>query len=329
MKKILVLPVRNEEWILEKTLSCASLWADYIIVADHYSTDSTASILKHFPKVQVVKNENQFHTSNVRKTLLDAARKITGPKAIFSFDADEIPTADILDESFWEEVQRLPGGTPIEFLWINLWRSVSEYRVDGNLQSPQWKVFGFVDDNQAEYTSLNVINDHASRTPITGVPSVRFDQPKVLHFQFVDFERTMAKQAYYRMTEWIQKEHTWLSALKINLKYFPTKDERGLRLAVVPKSWFLGYEQRGVFSPTLSPTPIWQYEAAGRYFTQYGQDYFAFLDIWDIPWPGIVRSNLLRSRRIHLYIQKVLVWLLSYNNWAVRLWSRCREGRFL
>lgn len=100
MKKILVMPVKNEDWILEKTLSCASLWADHIIIADQNSTDRTLEICNKFNKVVVVKNDSQFHSSNVRKLLLDTARNFDGNNAIFSFDADEIPTSGILELSF-------------------------------------------------------------------------------------------------------------------------------------------------------------------------------------------------------------------------------------
>jgi glycosyltransferase involved in cell wall biosynthesis len=73
MKKILLFPVRNEEWILEQTLPAASLWADHIIVADHNSSDATPDILRRFPKVSIIQNTNEFHTSTIRRELLAEA----------------------------------------------------------------------------------------------------------------------------------------------------------------------------------------------------------------------------------------------------------------
>jgi glycosyltransferase involved in cell wall biosynthesis len=76
MKKIVLMPVKNEDWILEYSLSCASLWADYIIVADQNSTDRTPEICKNFDKVIYIKNDSQFHSGAVRRLLLEEARKI-------------------------------------------------------------------------------------------------------------------------------------------------------------------------------------------------------------------------------------------------------------
>ena len=42
-KVICMTPVKNEEWIMERFLAAASLWADCIIVADQHSQDRTAS----------------------------------------------------------------------------------------------------------------------------------------------------------------------------------------------------------------------------------------------------------------------------------------------
>ena len=40
-KLIVITPVKNESWILEKFLTFTSLWADYIIIADQNSTDNS------------------------------------------------------------------------------------------------------------------------------------------------------------------------------------------------------------------------------------------------------------------------------------------------
>ena len=46
-----LMPVKNEEWIIERSLSSASIWADKIIVSDQGSTDRTVEIARRFPKV--------------------------------------------------------------------------------------------------------------------------------------------------------------------------------------------------------------------------------------------------------------------------------------
>lgn len=109
MKKILVMPVKNEERILETSLASSSLWADYIIVADQYSTDRTEEICKKFEKVIYVKNNHPgLNQSIARQLLLDEARKIPGNNLIFVLDADEILSANALhDTHFWKTLDTL------------------------------------------------------------------------------------------------------------------------------------------------------------------------------------------------------------------------------
>lgn len=288
MNKILVLPVKNEAWILDYTLACASLWADHIIVADQQSTDGSRVIYKKFPKVVMIENPAQYHASDVRKLLLDEARKIEGQNVIFSFDADEVPTGHILNREFWQQVESLKPGTSIQFEWINLWRSPGQYRVDDSVNAPAWKHFGFIDDRKVSYTTLGVINDHTSRIPLETLPGTqKYELPKVLHYQFANWQRTIYKQVHYRMTEWVQKKQTWWNALKINLKYFPTKDERTLKLTPVPPAWMTGYEQHGI--PELkiqSGQRSWHEDAIAGYLKRYSADFFTPLDIWDAELAG-------------------------------------------
>ncbi len=42
---ICLTPIRNEAWILERFLQCASLWADYIIIGDQNSDDGSREIV--------------------------------------------------------------------------------------------------------------------------------------------------------------------------------------------------------------------------------------------------------------------------------------------
>lgn len=296
MKKILVMPVKNEEWILEKTLMCASLWADHILVAYQESEDDTLAILKRFSKVVILANNAKTHNSNVRKFLLDAARQYEGQNAIFSFDADEIPTAHILSDDFWKKVEALRPGTTMEMQWVNLWRSPLQYRDDDSVWSNSWKQFGFIDDRKLGYKTLDVINDHTSRIPSPELQgNVRFDFPKVLHYQFVDWGRLMSKQAYYRITEYVQSNKSFWSALKINLKYYPSKDERGLGVTLVPEEWIRAYSQEGIDLKSIkSKQPTWFDQAILRDFVTKGIESFSLLDIWDIDWNN--KQSLLFSR---------------------------------
>ena len=50
MKIIALLPVRNEAWVLEHSLSCLSAFCDVVIVSDQGSTDGSQDICRRFPK---------------------------------------------------------------------------------------------------------------------------------------------------------------------------------------------------------------------------------------------------------------------------------------
>ena len=82
---ICLTPVRNEEWILDRFLRCASLWADHIIVADQGSDDRSREIARSFPKVTLIRNDSaEFNEPERQKMLIDAARQIPGPRLLIS-----------------------------------------------------------------------------------------------------------------------------------------------------------------------------------------------------------------------------------------------------
>ena len=51
---IALMSVKNEAWMLKKSLAAAALWADVIIVGDHGSEDGSAAIAQAHPKVQFI-----------------------------------------------------------------------------------------------------------------------------------------------------------------------------------------------------------------------------------------------------------------------------------
>ena len=64
-----LMPVKNEEWIIERSLSSASIWADKIIVSDQGSTDRTVEIARRFPKVTLLDN-SKLEEFNEQEMLL-------------------------------------------------------------------------------------------------------------------------------------------------------------------------------------------------------------------------------------------------------------------
>src|SRR5437773_12541499 len=56
VRVVVVTPVRNEAWILERFLSVTSRFADHIIVADQRSSDDSRAICSRYGKVTVIDN---------------------------------------------------------------------------------------------------------------------------------------------------------------------------------------------------------------------------------------------------------------------------------
>lgn len=295
------MPVKNEDWILEKTLCAISLWADHIIVADQKSTDKTIEIVKKFSKVHVVVNNAEFHSSSVRKLLLDEARKLVpGNNLIFSFDADEIPTADIIT-SLEKIKEACNPGDSIELQWLNLWKSTTEYRDDASVFSNSWKVFGFVDDRKMEYVYTNPINDHASRVPIMSLKNVkRFNLPKVLHYQFSNWERTLSKQCYYRMIDFIYGNQRFIDVIKINHRYFTTRNTSSIKLSKIKKDMVSLYEHKGIHMEEIYSEQLhWMDIEVLKKMSTLGPKYFSLLDIWYVDWEK-KRLLAIKSGEIHV-----------------------------
>ena len=98
---ICLTPVKNEAWILERFLRCASLWADHIIVADQASEDGSREIAQRFEKVTLIRNESSDYSEAARQRLLIAQphREIAGPRLLVALDADDCLTANYIDRA--------------------------------------------------------------------------------------------------------------------------------------------------------------------------------------------------------------------------------------
>ena len=282
MKVVVIIPVKNEDWILDKTLAACSLFADHIIVSDQASWDKTPEICKKFPKVTYVENTNVYpNPENRRQLPLQHAREFGSDNIIFCLDADEMPTANIIgNTTFWDKVSALNPGEAMQLEWITLWRSVQEYRNDKSIWSPRLQPFVFRDNGTAQFSE----NDwHEGRLPegITVTEAVG-DEVKILHFHFVLWDRMLSKQAHCRIIEKVTFDR---SAVKINMRYGITKEEKRMQLATVPESWLEAYQTNGITFDDFHEGGLYWYDIEVLdNFRQLGTETFRKLDIWDIDW---------------------------------------------
>jgi len=279
MKKILVMPVKNEGWILRQTLTCASLWFDHIIIADQGSTDDTASICREFPRVILIDNPLPAYDEGPRRQLLlDAARQFDGNNLIFALDADEVLSADALDNpEFNKDLGSLLPGQSLSLPWIQLWGDAEHYNTAypwGNSRG----AFAYCDDRKLSFGDGRIL---CSRSPEASLKSnVSTDNARVLHFQFVDTPRMMSKQAYYRIFERLELKK---SVPSINWKYYVTKDRADIK--PVPENWIAAYKGRGISLNSYGHEDVtWQDVQVLKTLGKTGADALRWLDIWDIDW---------------------------------------------
>ncbi len=323
MKKIVVMPVKNEEWILEKSLACASIFVDHIIVADQGSTDSTPDICKRFPKVIYFRNESKtLNQSHARQLLLDKTRELfAGNNVILALDADEVLTSNCLgDGEFHRLLGSLEMGQSVVLQWIALWQDPAKYRSDRSIWGNSWKHFIFRDDRVSRFSDRATSEPRMPERFLAN--SIKYEPVKVLHYQFVDWDRMLAKQRRYRVYDFLQKP-SWLQALKVNDFYFITKPrslERGARLAEVPGGWNKGYA--GINLESFKRENFyWQEADVLAKFAEHGVRFFRWLDVWDVDWEAKLGRATSKDK---MHISPLAakdprsIWIRMYHSYPVQ-----------
>jgi len=277
------MPVRNEAWIIGRTLKSLMMFCDLAIVADQQSNDGTREIIREYgPRVILLDNLQEGHSTNTRISLLKAARDYDGHNFCICVDADEIMSPNILDPDVLARFTGVRRGTSVTIPWIQLWRSPHLWRDDKSIWSSRWQSVAFKDDRLAEFGPIRRPNDHNGRIP--GCPSnVQMDEVKLLHFQFVLFERMLSKQRWYRAREAIEIGPD--RAYEINNYYCCTNDEREIRFSPSDPEWLGQWNAVGINLEEFKSSSIYWYDIEVlRYLRRWGTSYFAPIDIWDISW---------------------------------------------
>jgi hypothetical protein len=271
-------PIKDEAWILERFLKCASIWADHIIIADQQSNDESREIARSFPKVTLIENKSHTYNELDRQELLIAqARKIPGPKILMTLDADEFLTANFLTSPEWETILRLPKGTVIRFQRPEVFAGTSGLCYFGF----PWDIpIGLFDDG-TKHKGLTII--HSARIPSkAGAPTVTPMQIKLMHYCLLDRERFKSRIRWYQCFEYL-----YTKKRPIELYRFYRQDAliASSAVAPVPEQWVQGYEQRGIdMSSAHRPGPYrWDKEVL-QLFEEYGTARFKRLGIWDTNW---------------------------------------------
>jgi hypothetical protein len=298
MKIICLTPIKNEEWILGNFLSCVSLWADNIIIADQNSTDNSVEIALHFQKVILIRNTNDnFNEPERQKLLIEEARKIEGEKLLIALDADEFLSGNFISSMEFAGLKKCKPGTKILFEWLNIHPNCKEYWSKG------FHYLGFIDDN-SKHIGIEI---DSPRLPINSVCDenkvYKINEIKVLHLQYTNVERLKYKQIWYQCLE---KTFTSLSPLggkRTNFYIFQRYNKFKFAepiLFPLETLWLDYYYKQGinVFQNNSLNIPHILY--IKELFDKYSVSYFSKLDIWDINWNHIFNSNKYNDPRDYL-----------------------------
>lgn len=280
-----LVPGRNEATFLYQHLKALSAYVDAIVYLDDASTDDSVEIVKSIAaecKVEriLVKDRWMRDEPGDRNRMLQEGRAIGGTHFVV-IDADEMFTANCLDKNFLRNaILALKPGEKMYMAWIQLWRSVNEYRFDDSVWTWNYKDCIFCDDGKGSYSSDFI---HTARSPYMEKGAVVFMKGYdygLLHFQFVNWRNLLIKQAWYRCLEHIRNPAKPVA--EINALYAPSKDETNLRTVPSPSSWFGNYS---FFDASLyQRAEGWREKEVLHWFDDYGRNFFQELDIWDIDW---------------------------------------------
>lgn len=313
MKIIVLMPVRNEAWILPCTLRNISSFADHIIVADQMSTDGSRDIYMQFPKVRVINNTRSGHSNEVRWDLLTEARNIPGNNLILCIDADEMIPSHLIEKLIRIAQEKGPGYA-FSLPWIQLWKQPSQYRVDG-VWNHNFKQCAFYDNRILQYSPEYVINDHTNRIPpIPENRRIEIPDIPLIHLQFLAYERMQIKQAWYQINEYLTNTR---SARSINYAYHVTSDGAHVKTLPTPHEWLTTITIPD--HKTLSLIDSIKYTEITTLFKEKGVAFFEPLDIWHNPsLHAMFIESLAREPRPTRYPS----WLITLNMLRRKLLSK-------
>lgn len=278
-KLICLTPVKNEAWILERFLRLASLWADYIIIADQLSTDNSREIAKKFEKVILISNSSEtFNEPQRQQLLLSEARKIKGPKLLFTLDADECLTPNYSKSQEWHTMLNAAPGTIFQFQLYNLQPDMKTMWVDLHTYP-----LAYMDDGYAHHGPQ--LNSYRIPLPISST-TLFLNEINIMHYSDTDWERYTSKNRWYNCYDKIL--HPGKSSVDLfrqyNERFFYPKE----RFENIPTFWISEYSKLGIDMTSVQRIPkrMWD-EQILDFFDQYGIKYFRKERIWNVDWQMI------------------------------------------
>lgn len=275
MKIITLLPVKNEEWVLELTLRNFESFSDEIIVLDDGSTDRTKEIALRHSKVTITSfpcQEKPVDMSRRRTVLLEEGRRRGGTHFIM-LDADEIFSEQAV-RHLPELLKDMEPGEILLFAWLLVHVKELSFIYEKK-QEKNYKDFIFCDDKISAFSQKRLSED---RTPgnRTRMRTIPFEKGCVFHLQNIPLKRNHYKQSWYRCNELLEGKK---SSRRINAMYGFTNDFH-IKHTEVVRDAFL---ERNKNLIDTEAGYGWYLDDIKHMFSSKGIIFFEDLDIWNIP----------------------------------------------
>jgi hypothetical protein len=281
MKLIALMVVRNEDWVIGATLDAALRWCDGAAILLDRCTDNTedeVARVAHYAGKRVtvgaIKSGDGWDEMSHRQTNLESGRMIGGTHFAI-VDGDEILTHNLLP-SIRDAVSGLQPGHVLDIPMIPVWDSLDTYRVECPTWSKAYITAAFADHPSLTWQPAHDGYQHHNRPPINHLDRVRKWQHEdggVMHLQFANQRRLLAKHVWYRMSDYLR----WPdrdTAAKINWRYDLALKPGGM-LSPVPPTWWGNYRKDDI---RLDGCPYQEGLIADAIAT-HGRDRFHGLDL--------------------------------------------------
>jgi hypothetical protein len=289
MKIIVLTPIKNEEWILDKFLKTCSLFADHILIADQKSTDKSVEIASNYEKVTLIKNENDsFNEGDRQKLLISQARELFGEgNFLLALDADEVITADSLYSKDWEKIKLASPGTVFLFD-----KPTPLFNLDIALRYRAGFPLGFVDDGSEHFPS----EIHSVRIPTPkNAPTILLENILFLHLCFVRENIQFSKNRYYCSLEKIQKKRN-IRIRRLMYNFFTPQDYfTSDNSEKIDENWYKLYDEMGINLKDFKKDTYYYMDfEVLKFFNTYGTKSFYKEPIWHFDWESCRLEGLKR-----------------------------------
>ncbi len=303
---IVVVPMRNEAWVLEAFLTCTSSWADFIILADQHSDDGSREIAARFEKVVFVDNDaTEMNQAAARLLLFKEVDKIPGDKIVMALDADEFLSEGFDKTEGWRRILNSKPNELFCFRWLNLYGDFSHAIPDTGFMewgchfSPNIRISDLY--YQCEKRAV-----HEMRVPcVSEVSYVEIPDIRFVHLARLNLTRQKNKEDFYQVSS-VAKLKKSFSAVSAYRQYHHTN----LLWKELDQEVFLYI--KGTEGDAKSLVRMDDY---GRYyidemkaiFRRDGIEKYLKLDIWDNPYlnaAGICPKIPLKYKWLHSYFRK-------------------------